>query len=394
MTLKVSCDGKTVDEKEIKSSSDGRFSYRFKAKDQGRYSINVTVKDETGETRAFDTSVNVYNVIKLDVRLVNGIDGNLLLADLNESGKVSQGIVTEDKAVFALEVRDRFSKKVKSEIRYEFLDISGTVLQTGKCASGDEIDLPTTADGLNVLRAYSEKTDSLGKVVKADKEYNLVKVSREAKSLVAPAVCLLLPGKTEVALGEDIVMTLGASVAPLWAVATMLDCGGNILESRMVTMDGSSAGSLRELRFRYPAGADGPVSIQLLFFKYGRFFKYEHTYNRLSDELDMPLDFSAFTDVTNPGTEYTVKVRVPDGIEGLAAIYDKSLDAVRKELWNPVRLEPNVVSNVQMDIACGYITNKSLGNIGSGFSSGINSIVTDVNGEPLIGASAIVDGSS
>lgn len=65
MTLKVSCDGKTVDEKEIKSSSDGRFSYRFKAKDQGRYSINVTVKDETGEARAFDTSVNVYNVIKL-----------------------------------------------------------------------------------------------------------------------------------------------------------------------------------------------------------------------------------------------------------------------------------------------------------------------------------------
>lgn len=394
MTLKVSCDGKTVDEKEIKSSSDGRFSYRFKAKDQGRYSINVTVKDETGETRAFDTSVNVYNVIKLDVRLVNGIDGNLLLADLNESGKVSQGIVTEDKAVFALEVRDRFSKKVKSEIRYEFLDISGTVLQTGKCASGDEIDLPTTADGLYVLRAYSEKTDSLGKVVKAEKEFNLVKVSREAKSLVAPAVCLLLPGKTEVALGEDIVMTLGASVAPLWAVATMLDCGGNILESRMVTMDGSSAGSLRELRFRYPAGADGPVSIQLLFFKYGRFFKYEHTYNRLSDELDMPLDFSAFTDVTNPGTEYTVKVRVPDGIEGLAAIYDKSLDAVRKEIWNPVRLEPKAVSDVQMDIACGYITNKSLGNIGSGFSSGINGIVTDANGDPLIGASVIVDGTS
>ena len=393
MTLKVSCDGKTVDEKEIKSSSDGRFSYRFKAKDQGRYSINVTVKDETGETRAFDTSVNVYNVIKLDVRLVNGIDGNLLLADLNESGKVSQGIVTEDKAVFALEVRDRFSKKVKSEICYDFLDISGTVLQTGKCASGDEIDLPTTADGLYVLRAYSEKTDSLGKVVKAEKEYNLVKVSREAKSLVAPAVCLLLPGKTEVALGEDIVMTLGASVAPLWAVATMLDCGGNILESRMVTMDGSSAGSLRELRFRYPAGADGPVSIQLLFFKYARFFKYEHTYNRLSDELDMPLDFSAFTDVTNPGTEYTVKVRVPDGIEGLAAIYDKSLDAVRKEIWNPVRLEPKAVSDVQMDIACGYITNKSLGNIGSGFSSGINGIVTDANGDPLIGASVIVDGT-
>ncbi len=122
-------------------------------------------------------------------------------------------------------------------------------------------------------------------MVKAEKEFNLVKVSREAKSLVAPGVCLLLPGKTEVALGEDIVMTLGASVAPLWAVATMLDCGGNILESRMVTMDGSSAGSLRELRFRYPAGADGPVSIQLLFFKYGRFFKYEHTYNRLSMNL-------------------------------------------------------------------------------------------------------------
>lgn len=49
--------------------------------------------------------------------------------------------MTEDKGLFlVLEVRDRFSKKVKSEIRYEFLDISGTVLQTGKCASGDEID--------------------------------------------------------------------------------------------------------------------------------------------------------------------------------------------------------------------------------------------------------------
>lgn len=71
----------------------------------------MAVKDETGETRAFDTSVNVYNVIKLDVHLANGTDGDLLLTDLNKSGEATQGIVTGDKAVFVLEVRDRFSKK-------------------------------------------------------------------------------------------------------------------------------------------------------------------------------------------------------------------------------------------------------------------------------------------
>ena len=392
MTLKVSLGGKTIEEKEMTSSSDGRFSYRFKAKDQGRYSIKVTVKDETGETREFDTAVNVNNVIKLDVQLINGTDGDLLLTDLNESN-ASHGIVTEDKAFFALEVRDRYSKQVKSEIGFDFKGISGKILKTGKCVSGDEIELPTEEDGLYVLRAYSEKTDSLGKVVRAEKEYNLVKVSREAKSLKAPAVCLLLPGNTEVAAGEDIVMTLGASVAPLWAVATMIDNGGNILESRMVTMDGSSTGSLRALRFRYPEGSEGPVKVQLLFFKYGRCFKYEHIYSKTSDELDLPLEFSSFTDVANPGTEYTVRVRVPNGTEGLAAIYDKSLDAVRKEVWNPVRLDRLAIPDVWMDVACGYITNKSLGNIGRWNSSGINGVVTDMNGEPLIGASVIVEGT-
>ena len=392
MKLKVSLGGKTIEEKEMASSSDGRFSHRFKAKDQGRYSIKVTVKDETGETREFDTAVNVNNVIKLDARLTNGTDGDLLLTDLNES-ITSHGIVTEDKAVFVLEVRDRYSKKVKSEVGFDFKDISGKILKTGQCVSGDEIELPTVGDGLYVLRAYSEKMDSLGKVVRAEKEYNLVKVSREAKSLAAPAVCLLLPGKSEVAAGEDIVMTLGASVAPLWAVATMIDGGGNILESRIVTMDGSSAGSLRGLRFRYPAGTEGPVKVQVFFFKYGRCFKYEHIYSKASDELDLPLEFSSFTDIANPGTEYTVKVRVPDGSEGLAAVYDKSLDAVRKEVWNPVRLERQTIPNVRMDIACGYITNKSLGNIGGWNSSGINGVVTDMNGEPLIGASVIVEGT-
>ena len=394
MTLKVTLNGKTIEEKEMSSSSDGRFRYRFKAKEQGRYSIKVTVKDETGEIREFDTAVNVNNVIKLDVRLTNGTDGDLLLTDLNESKDSSNGIVTEDRAVFVLEVQDRYSKKVKFEVGYEFKDISGKVLKTGKCVSGDEIDLPTAADGLYVLRTYSEKTDSLGKAVRAEKEYSLVKVSRETKSLAAPAVCLLLPGKTEVKAGEDIVMTLGASVAPLWAVATVIDARGNILESRMVTMDGSSAGSLRELRFRYPEKSEDPVKVQLFFFKYGRSFKYEHIYNKASDELGLPLEFSSFTDVANPGTEYTVKVRVPDGSEGLAAIYDKSLDAVKKEVWNPVRLERQTISNVKMDVACGYITNKSLGNIGKGMSSGISGIVTDENGEPLIGASIIVEGTT
>ena len=393
MTLKVSLGGKTIEEKEMSSSSDGRFSHRFRVKDQGRYSIKVTVKDETGETREFDTTVNVNNVIKLDVQLTNGTDGDLLLTDLNESKDSTHGIVTEDNAVFILEVRDRYSKKVKSEVGYEFKDISGKVLKTGRCVSGDEIDLPTTADGLYVLRAYSEKIDSLGKAVRAEKEYSLVKVSREAKSLAAPAVCLLLPGKTEVSAGEDIVMTLGVSVAPLWAVATVIDGGGNILESRMVTMDGSSSGSLRELRFRYPEKSEGPVKVQLFFFKYGRSYKYEHIYNKASDELALPLEFSSFTDVANPGTEYTVKVRVPDGSEGLAAIYDKSLDAVRNEVWNQVRLEPKAVPDIRMNVACGYITNKSLGNIGKWSPSGINGIVTDVNGEPLIGAAVIVDGT-
>ena len=393
MTLKVSLGGKTIEEKDLSSSSDGRFSHRFKTKDQGRYSIKVTVKDETGETREFDTMVNVNNVIKLDVQLTNDTDGDLLLADLNESN-ASHGIVTEDKAVFVLEVRDRYGKKVKSEVGFDFKDISGKILKTGKCVSGDEIELPTVEDGLYVLRAYSEKTDSLGKVVRAEKEYKLVKVSREAKSLKAPAVCLLLPGNTEVTAGEDIVMTLGATVAPLWAVATMIDGSGNILESRMVTMDGSSTGSLRALRFRYPEGSEGPVKVQLFFFMYGCCFKYEHIYSKTSDELDLPLEFSSFTDIANPGTEYTVKVRVPDGAEGLVAIYDKSLDAVRKEVWNPVRLDRQAIPDVWMDFACGYITNKSLGNIGRWNSSGINGVVTDINGEPLIGASVIVEGTS
>lgn len=71
----------------------------------------MTVKDETGETREFSTLVNVNNVIKLDFHLANGTDGDLLLTDLNKSGEATQGIVTGDKAVFVLEVRDRFSKK-------------------------------------------------------------------------------------------------------------------------------------------------------------------------------------------------------------------------------------------------------------------------------------------
>lgn len=66
----------------------------------------------------------------------------------------------------------------------------------------------------------------------------------------------------------------------------------------------------------------------------------------------MPPGFQRLHRCHQIGTEYTVSVRVPDGIEGLAAIYDKSLDVRPKaKIRNSVRLEPKAVSDVQMDIA-------------------------------------------
>ena len=357
--------GNVVLETTVQPASDGTFSFSFPAKDTGWYNADVTVTDATGEMQEFATGVYVSDNITVSLTMQNGAEGEFVTMDEKDEGSRYIGrrwrpsapkyIATGEVARVLMEVDNSDGNKIDVPVQYELLSENGTVVLSGKAASGEvvEMDLKGLPDGLYSLVGKASERDA-----KDESKCWILKVDPKGKVLDAPVRRLFLTGPEDVPMGEKIRLTMGTADGAEYAVVTLFGKARKVLETRKVVLQGvrAKAGSLTTLEFDYKAEYPDAVRLQVFYFKRGEAITFDKEYSRTRTRLALPLKFESFTDKAFPGTSYTFTLKTDPGVEALVAVYDKSIDAIAGNHWPVVTLREFSVPYVNIESVCGRVS--------------------------------------
>ena len=365
LAVKVERWGNVVLETNVQPAADGTFSFAFPAKETGWYNAEVTVTDATGEMQEFGTGVYVSDYISVSLTMQDGAEGEFVtMEEKNEPGvryigrrwrpSASKYIATGEGARVLMEVDNSDGNKIDVPVQYELFAEDSTVVRSGKAASGEvvEIDLKGLPDGLYSLVGKASERDA-----KDESKCWILKVNPKGKVLDAPVRRLFLTGPEDVPMGEKIRLTMGTADGAEYAVVTLFGKARKVLETRKVILKGVRAkeGSLTTLEFDYKPEYPDAVRLQVFYFKRGEAITFDKEYSRTRTRLALPLKFESFTDKAFPGTSYTFTLKTDPGVEALAAVYDKSIDAIAGNWWPVVTLREFSVPYVSIESVCGRV---------------------------------------
>ena len=74
------------------------------------------------------------------------------------------------------------------------------------------------------------------------------------------------------------------------------------------------------------------------YFRDGTCSSFDKEFKRERSTLELPLEFSTFTDKALPGKEYSLTLKSAPGVEAVAAVFDKSSESISPNEWPTVRL--------------------------------------------------------
>ena len=366
LAVKVERWGNVVLEKQVAPEADGTFSFAFPAEETGWYSIGVTVTDATGEMQEFGAGVYVSDEISVSLSMENTAEGEFVtLEEKNEGGPVryigrrwrpepSKYIATGDVARVRMQVDNSDGNRIDVPVHYELLAEDSAVVRKGTAASGEvvDIDLKGLPGGLYTLRAEASERE-----VKDDEKCFILKISEDAPVLDAPVRRVFLTGPADVPMGGKIRLTLGTADGAEYAIVTLFGKARQVLDTRKVVLKGvrGKEGSLTTVLLDYKADWPDAVRLQVFYFKRGEAVTFDKEYSRTRTRLALPLTFNRFTDKAFPGTSLTFTLQTDPGVEALAAVYDKSIDAIAGNWWPVVTLREFSVPYVGVDAVCGRV---------------------------------------
>ena len=356
-------------EQDIQPEADGKFSFAFKAEETGYYDIEVTVTDATGEMQEFNAGVYVSDHISVYLSMENAAEGEFtVMEEKNGDGPVRFGrnvrrwrpspskyIADGDVARVKMQVNNSDGNKIDVPVQYQLIAEDSTVVRSGKAASGEvvDIDLKGLPDGLYSLAGKASERDA-----EDEAKCYILKVSRDGKVLDAPLRSLFLTGPEDVPMGEKIRLTMGTTDGTEYVIVTLFGKGRQVLESKKIVMKGErgKAGSLTTLEFDYKPEYPDAVRLQVFYFKRGDAITFDKEYSRTRTRLALPLKFDRFVDKAFPGTAYTFTLKTDPGVEALAAVYDKSIDAIAGNFWPVVTLREFSVPYVNVNSVSGWVS--------------------------------------
>ena len=369
LAVKVNHWGNVMLERDIQPEADGKFSFAFKAEETGYYDIEVTVTDATGEMQEFGAGVYVSDNISVSLSMENAAEGEFtVMEEKNEAtpirfGRVvrrwrptpSKYIADGDVARVKMQVDNSDGNKIDVPVQYQLFAEDSTVVRSGKAASGEivDIDLKGLPDGLYSLVGKASERDA-----EDEAKCYILKVSRNSNVLDAPVRSLFLTGPEDVPMGEKIRLTIGTADGAEYAIVTLFGKGRQVLETRKIVLKGErgKAGSLTTLEFDYKPEYPDAVRLQVFYFKRGEAITFDKEYSRTRTRLALPLKFDRFVDKAFPGTAYTFTLKTDPGVEALAAVYDKSIDAIARNYWSVVTLREFSVPYVNVNSVCGRVS--------------------------------------
>ena len=364
LILEISRWGRQIlTEQPVDIAEDGSFKTSFKAASTGYFHILAKVIDGTGETREFTDFVYVISDVSLTLSTVGAASGSVTLTEKKDkrSGRwdyATPSIVTTPTVTCSFLVKNTDGQPVPGvPVSYVLEDENGKKLEEGTVDSGSTREFKVPASGLYVLNAEVRINTTSKEVIKAERTLTFLRVLPEDTTLDAPLWNFLQIKKDNVADGEAFGFRFGAADGPVWAVVTLYQDGGKILDSHMFRLEGArgKAGSLIDLDYTWQAGWPEAVRLNVFYFRDGKHVNYDHEFRHVSTRLALPLSFSALTDKAVPGTEYTVSLQTEPGIEALAAVWDKSLDAIASNSWPVVRLRAYHAASLDQCVECGTV---------------------------------------
>ena len=370
LAVQVTRWGNVVLEQDIQPEQDGSFAIVFPAEDTGYHQVEVTVTDATGEMQEFHAGVYVSDYINVSLSMQNAAEGEFTTMEEKENGAPvryvgrrwrsgpSKFILSEEIARVKMEVNNSDGIRIDVPVTWTLFAEDSTVVRTGKAASGEvvAIDMTGARDGLYSLHAEAAERDASDKT-----DCKILKISPDGKVLDAPVRRLFVTGPEDVPMGEKIRLTMGTADGAEYAIVTLFGKGREVLETRKLVFKGvrGQAGSLETIELDYKAGYPDAVRLQVFYFKRGDSIIFDKEYSRARTRLALPLQFDRFRDNAFPGTKYTFTLKTDPGVEALAAVFDKSIDAIAPNDWPVVTLRQFSVPYVSVDAVCGRVNGDS-----------------------------------
>lgn len=340
--------GGTLASGQLTLEADGSFTVRFATKDDDYYGgfLNLTVKvvDSTGETKEFSKYVPVLDYFSLVADVTNASAG--AVEPSRKDGRGTPCMVSGDKAVVLFGAEDIMRNKMTSpvEVSYSLTDASGEKVVSGNTFTGrtEEIVLPKA--GLYSLEAESRIVREDGRKVSAKKQVMILRVDDTAVTLDAKVRNFFKPvgdcADGWLRSGEEIKVQFGAGEGPVWAVVELFGDKRQLLEHKIVCLDGKvgETGSVTFLTYNYKEDYPDAVRLMVRYFRDGTCSSFDKEFKRERSTLELPLEFSTFTDKALPGKEYSLTLKSAPGVEAVAAVFDKSSESISPNEWPTVRL--------------------------------------------------------
>lgn len=345
--LSVRCYDTTILEEEKEIGADNRFSFTVPNVETGWYDITVKVVDSTGETMEQSTCFYISSSLSVKTTVENAAEGEFSLME-EGSARPHYGwgsyegkkIVTEDVLKLRLQARDSNGNDVPLRVNWSLDDVA-----SGTAVSGEslEVSLAGVPAGVYTLKTSVSEREATGK-----SEMKILVLRPTDKTVPASVKRVFLPGPASV--NDTMTARFGSGEGTAYAQVTLYG------DKKAVLLNKSySAQEMTDLKLDYKKDYPEAVRLQIFWFINGESVEYNRQFRREKSAFVLPLMFTRFTDAAYPGTEYTFTLKTAAGVEALAAVWDKSIDAIASNDWATVSLIDFSVPPVFVRSTCGHI---------------------------------------
>ena len=225
-------------------------------------------------------------------------------------------------------------------------DSGWKTVQTGETPAGKTLELSFADSHAHTFRLEAEinPADVTGKRYHKKVSRDFLVAAPEADALESPVEWYL----EKVERTDGIEARFGGAAGDLWAIAELWgrDPAGNTvrLGTRRLHINGTpgAAGSLQRIRFDRDPDWPEELRLTVLWVKNRACHREQIDYRIPRQEL--PLAITRFTDAVNPGSESVIKLHTAPGVEGVAVVYDKAMDAIRSNVWRLFGADGSLVS--------------------------------------------------
>ena len=343
---------------------DGSFAFDYITQTYGFHKLILRVTDNTGETQENATYFFVLDSFRTELIPDSPAEGSFSLRgekaiergwESYSYNSLSSGILDSEKELFKIQVTNSDGAEVNGiPVEWKLLSDKAETIAQGKALSGDkiEIDLSGAAGNYFAIQTHAEIKGSDGHMRQSSHQYRFVKVLPGDTSLSAPVSQLWMPTAMNVKPGEKFGARFGGADGIIWAVATLFGPGGKQIESFLLE---SPDKLISDISFTYKDEYPEAVRLQVFLFKYGDSFSYSKEFRRDRDVMALPLSFERFTEKGAPASRYTVTLKTEAGVEALAAVFDKSVDAIARNNWPVVTMRSFTAGSVYANANCGFI---------------------------------------